>query len=119
MMNRAYCPECKKHVEIKVEKNLVKEYKGVQVNVEEHAPHCSECDTELLVPDIENENLKRLYQRYRELTGLITPEEIQKIREKYGLSQRELGQILGWGKMTITGMKEELCLLNHIVIFLN
>ncbi|WP_271628942.1 type II TA system antitoxin MqsA family protein [Caldicellulosiruptor sp. DIB 104C] len=101
MMNRAYCPECKKHVEIKVEKNLVREYKGVQVNVEEHVPHCSECDTELFVPDIENENLKRLYQRYRELTGLITPEEIQKIREKYGLSQRELGQILGWGKMTI------------------
>lgn len=100
-MIKVYCPECKKNVEYKLEKNLIKEYKGVQVNVEEYIPHCTECNTELFVPDIENENLKRLYQRYRELTGLITPEEIQKIREKYNLSQRELGQILGWGKMTI------------------
>jgi len=101
MVNKIYCPVCKQEVEFKIKKSLIKEYKGVQVNVEENIPYCSKCGIELFVPEIENDNLKRLYRRYGELTGLITPEDIAKIRKKYNLSQRELGQILGWGKMTI------------------
>jgi putative zinc finger/helix-turn-helix YgiT family protein len=100
-MNKTYCPNCKKNVSFTIKKEVIKEFKGIEVNVEEYIPLCNECGNELFVAEIENENLKRLYTRYREMTGLITPEEIQKIREKYNLSQRELGQILGWGKMTI------------------
>ncbi|MBE3578970.1 MAG: YgiT-type zinc finger protein [Caldanaerobacter subterraneus] len=69
MINKAYCSVCEQEVEFKIKKGLIKEYKGVQVNIEENIPYCSRCGTELFVPEIENNNLKRLYKRYEELTG--------------------------------------------------
>ena len=56
---------------------------------------------DLFVPEIENDNLKRLYAKYAKLAGIITPDEIINFREKYNVSQRELVAIIGWGKMTI------------------
>ncbi|MDD5604137.1 MAG: DUF4065 domain-containing protein [Eubacteriales bacterium] len=38
---------------------------------------------------------------YRKRTGLLTSKEIVKIREKYGISQKDLSEILGWGMATI------------------
>ncbi len=35
--------------------------------------------------------------------GLLTSDEIIKIREKYGISQKEFSEVLGWGgRATIT-----------------
>ncbi|TAL25411.1 MAG: helix-turn-helix domain-containing protein, partial [Nitrospirae bacterium] len=33
--------------------------------------------------------------------GFLQPEEIKKIREQYGLSQRNFARLLGWGEITI------------------
>ena len=51
--------------------------------------------------ELENENLKSLYQKYRDMSGIISPEDIIEFRKKYDISQSELVAILGWGKMTI------------------
>jgi len=69
-VNKVYCYNCKKYVEYAIKKETIREYKGVIVNVEENIPYCPECQQELFVPEIENENLKRLYKRYKELTGI-------------------------------------------------
>lgn len=45
--------------------------------------------------------IKKIFKRYRSLTGGVTPEDISGFRKKYNISQRELVSILGWGKMTI------------------
>ncbi|WP_454055266.1 type II TA system antitoxin MqsA family protein [Clostridium sp. Marseille-Q7071] len=100
-MENFFCEVCKEKVVYTIRKNIIKEYKGQSVNVEENIAVCNKCGTDIFVPGIENDNLKRLYNKYRELTGLISKEEITKFREKYNLSQRELVYILGWGKMTI------------------
>ena len=100
-MEKFFCEICKKKVNYIIRKNIIKEYKGQIVEVEENIAVCNKCGTDIFVPDIENDNLKRLYSKYKELTGLISTEEIIKLREKYNLSQRELVAILGWGKMTI------------------
>lgn len=39
---------------------------------------------------------------YRKKMNLLTSDEIIKIREKYGVSQKDFSEILGWGKATIT-----------------
>lgn len=39
---------------------------------------------------------------YRNKMNLLTSSEIVKIREKYGVSQKDFSDILGWGKATIT-----------------
>lgn len=100
-MDKFYCEHCNKKVSYHIRKNLIKEYKGQIVNVEENIAVCDECNTDIFIPEIENDNLNRLYSKYRSLAGLISKEEIIKFREKYNISQRELVGILGWGKMTI------------------
>ena len=100
-MEKFFCENCNKKVNYDIRKNTIKEYKGQIVNVEENIAVCNECNNDIFVPDIENDNLKRLYAKYGELTGIISTQELIKFREKYNISQRELVAVLGWGKMTI------------------
>lgn len=58
-----------------------KEYKGVEVNIEQNIGICSECGERLYVTELEEINLDKLYSRYRELTGIVTPQDIINFRE--------------------------------------
>ena len=98
---RVYCPYCKKEVEYKIEKRDLKEFKGIEVNTFENVAICNECNQDLYVNEIEDENNKRIYQIYKEKANIIKSEDIIKLRKKYDISQRELTSILGFGKMTI------------------
>ena len=98
---RVYCPYCKKEVEYKIEKRDLKEFRGIEINTFENVAICNECNQDLYVNEIENENNERIYQIYREKANIINAEDIIKLREKYDISQRELTSILGFGKMTI------------------
>ena len=98
---RVYCPYCKKEVEYKIEKRELKEFRGIEVNTFENVAICNECNQDLYVNKIEDENNERIYKIYREKANIIKAEDIVKLREKYDISQRELTAILGLGKMTI------------------
>ena len=98
---RVYCPYCKKEVDYRIEKRDLKEFRGIKVNTFENVAICNECNQDLYVNEIEDENNERIYQIYREKANIIKPEDIIKLREKYDISQRELTSILGFGKMTI------------------
>ena len=98
---KVYCPYCKKEVKYKIEKRYLKEFRGIELNTFENIAICNECNQDLYVNEIENENNKRIYQIYREKANIIKAEDIIKLREKYDISQRELTSILGFGKMTI------------------
>lgn len=100
-MKDAFCTHCNKKLNYSIRKNIIKEYKGQLVNVEENIAVCDECGKDIFVPAIEEDNFARLYDIYREMTGIISPQEIVEFRKKYDLSQRELVSLLGWGKMTI------------------
>lgn len=98
---KVYCSNCNEKHNYHIEKEIRKEFRGQIVNVVEDIPKCEKCGNDIFVSPIENENLKRLYKKYSELTGTITAEEIIGLRNKYDISQRDLVSILGWGKMTI------------------
>ena len=98
---KVYCPYCKKEVEYKIEKRELKEFRGTQVDTFENVAICNECNQDLYVNKIEDENNERIYKIYREKANIIKAEDIIKLREKYDISQRELTSILGFGKMTI------------------
>ena len=98
---KVYCPYCKKEVEYKIEKRDLKEFRGIEINTFENVAICNECNQDLYVNEIEDENNERIYQIYREKANIIKAEDIVKLREKYDISQRELTAILGFGKMTI------------------
>ena len=98
---KVYCPYCKKEVEYKIEKRDLKEFRGIEVNTFENVAICNECNQDLYVNKIEDENNERIYKIYREKANIIKAEDIVKLREKYDISHRELTAILGLGKMTI------------------
>lgn len=98
---KVYCPYCKKEVEYRIERRDLKEFRGITINTFENVAICNECNQDLYVNEIEEENNKRIYQKYREKANIIKAEDIIKLREKYNISQRELTSILGFGKMTI------------------
>jgi putative zinc finger/helix-turn-helix YgiT family protein len=98
---KVYCSSCDKNVSYRIKKQVIESYKGYKVNVEEKVAVCDICNNNIYVPEIERDNFKRLYNKYKELADIIGGEEITLFRKKYNISQRELTSILNWGKMTI------------------
>lgn len=71
------------------------------MKVESKVAICKECGNEIFDMVADEENLNRAYTAYRARHALLRPEEIRSIRETYGISQRALARILGWGLVTI------------------
>ena len=51
--------------------------------------------------EIDEENVRQVYDQYREKYGIPSPEEIAGIKERYGLSNAKLAAILGFGENQI------------------
>jgi len=56
--------------------------------------------------DFENtrgpDSLALAYREYRHRHDMLQPEQIRDRRKQYGLTQKELGQLLGWGGVTLS-----------------
>ncbi|NLP47456.1 MAG: DUF4065 domain-containing protein [Clostridiales bacterium] len=100
-MKKGYCDVCGKKTSYTVKKNQITEFKGYEVNVIEEVGVCDLCSSNVYIPELESQNFKRLYGKYRKLAGLISPDELIEFRKRYDISQRELTAILKLGKMTI------------------
>ncbi|MCL2323492.1 MAG: DUF4065 domain-containing protein [Oscillospiraceae bacterium] len=100
-MNTAFCTTCNKKTNYELKHEPIINFRNIEVNVDQIVPYCLECGNDMFIEDIENENLLNLYSKYKELAGFVTSKEITDFRKKYNISQRELGYILGFGKITI------------------
>ncbi len=99
---KKYCEECKREVETKViTKKESYEVYGEQIEVDAQVLVCAECGEELFNEELDNATLVAAYNEYRRRHKLLFPEEIKKIREQYGLSQRSFAKLLNWGDKTI------------------
>lgn len=56
---------------------------------------------EIFDRNIEIENDQRLYDIYKKQNNLLTNGEIKKIRQKYGLTQKEYALVIGVGEVTV------------------
>src|ERR1700684_607030 len=75
--------------------------KGEDTSILADVRVCSKCGQDVFDKELDGGNLRKAYDIYRAAHGIITAEEIGLLREKYGLSQRGLGNLLGWGEVTI------------------
>lgn len=96
------CPVCETEREIvKILKSETLTIKGEPLEIEaevDYCPVCKECSADV---ETEERNFQKAYRFYREKHGLLQPEEIKEIRERYGLGQRAFSLLLGWGEITI------------------
>lgn len=97
-----FCQYCDKEVEVEYRKqNVISKINGESIELELQIPYCKECERELSNNDLEDYRYEMLYKEYRERKGLLQPEEIKRIREKYKLSQRAFSRVLGFAESTI------------------
>ncbi len=99
---RKYCDECKKEVETKIiTKREAYNVCGETIEVDARVLVCAKCGEEFYSEDLDSATLVQTYNEYRRRHKLLLPEEIKKIREQYGLSQRSFAKLLNWGDKTI------------------
>ncbi|HHV28083.1 type II TA system antitoxin MqsA family protein [Acetivibrio mesophilus] len=103
------CPFCDEEHSIRVKKKISKaKIKDGLVEYEQIVYYCPKEDEEFVPGKIMDENLLRARDAYRTSKGLLTSEEIKKIRGMYGLTQKEFSCLLGWGDVTIGRYEKKL-----------
>ncbi|MFA7566606.1 MAG: type II TA system antitoxin MqsA family protein [Alkalispirochaeta sp.] len=76
-------------------------YKGEPVTLQHELSVCAVCGTEVATAQQAEESLIAVREVYRNRHGLISPDEIRSIRQRYGAGQKPFGIILGLGESTI------------------
>jgi len=101
-MKGDFCPNCEEYTETTFGvENEVYNVRGEPIEIEAEVAICQKCGEKIFDEERDSRNLEKAYSLYREKHNLLSADEIRSIREKYGLSQRALSRLLGWGEITI------------------
>lgn len=97
------CAHCRRLVpyEIRGRKEKIV-INGTEIEYYEKYGVCRECDNEITVPNLDDENENKIDEIYRKKNGYITIEQIEQLLTKYHVEKRPLSNLLGWGELTIT-----------------
>lgn len=71
---------------------------------------CSVCALDLFDSELDDANLERAYQIYRERHDLLGADEIKAVREMAGLTQLQLAEILRCDELTVRRYEEGMLL---------
>lgn len=74
---------------------------GEETSVSARVRVCRQCGQDMFDRNLDSKNLQVAFDLYRQRHNIISPTELRAMRERYGLSQRSLGALLGWGEITI------------------
>ena len=97
-----FCANCDEIREVRTERRReTYPVRGEPVEVEAEVLVCTACGRMVFDRAQDERTLRAAYGLYRQRHGLLKPEEIRSLRERYGLSQRSLARLLGWGLVTI------------------
>lgn len=100
---KGFCEECRDYVDFtikEVKKN--KEIRGKSIDYTAKTAFCSECNSEIFVSELRDENLESLDRNYRLTENLILVSEINEVLGKYDIGKRPLSLVLGWGEGTLS-----------------
>lgn len=84
------------------EMNLIKERRSMVFRKEQfevifHYYQCKDSGEHFTTTNIDEMNTNQVYNQYREKFNIPFPDEITRIREKYGLSATRMSEVLGFG----------------------
>lgn len=98
-----FCINCENENEIEIKKEIeTYSVKGEEITIEAQVSYCKTCGNKVWNDKLDDENIIRAYAEYRSKNGLLQPNEIKAIREKYNMSQVAFARVLGMGDKTIT-----------------
>ena len=80
---KVFCNECRNDVTFIVENEQMEgTIKGEKYTYSGKAAYCIDCNSKIYVDEINDYNLKALYDKYREKQGIVSLDTILKISEK-------------------------------------
>jgi putative zinc finger/helix-turn-helix YgiT family protein len=95
------CFECGRLVTPKVEERKeTLPVRGEPTEVLTRVAVCPECAADMSDEELDDATLVAAFNLYRQKHGLMTPEEMKRLRERYGLGVRPFSLLLGWGEIT-------------------
>lgn len=101
--NLIFCEECRDDVEYTItEVPMIGKIKGIEYHYIGKEARCVKCNTSVYVPEINDSNLKALYEVYRKENGIVSLDVILAIPKKYAIGKRPLSLLLGWGEQTFS-----------------
>ena len=101
--NLIFCEECRDDVEYTItEVPMIGKIKGIEYHYIGKEARCVKCNTSVYVPEINDYNLKALYEVYRKENGIVSLDVILAIPKKYVIGKRPLSLLLGWGEQTFS-----------------
>ena len=101
-MNRI-CPECGRSMEwIPTSRTEEFEIKKEKIAVAVEFYQCGECGAEFEDMNARHDPYNLAYEEYRKRKGMVHPSQITEFRKKYGLTQKELSDLLGFGGVTLS-----------------
>ena len=101
--NKVFCEVCRNDVSYHVlDKEKIGTLKDKEYNYLGKEAYCNECSSLVYVGDINDFNLKALYDQYRIKNNIISLEKIREICKKYDIGKRPFSLLLGWGENTFS-----------------
>ena len=103
MTEKTFCKECRNDVEYTtVSVPMTGTIKGKEYHYTGTEARCADCGNLVFVPEISDDNLRSLYNVFREENGIVSLDVICAIPEKYDIGKRPLSLLLGWGELTFS-----------------
>lgn len=100
---KGLCPNCEKITDLKTfNTKEAFNVRGERIEVDVEYFKCMECEKEFEDPRSKSDPLEKAYTEYRNRHNMVHPEEIRRLRNHYGLTQRELSRLIGWGGATLS-----------------
>lgn len=97
-----YCVECDREVDAPIEhRDESMRIRGRETAYVAEVAVCPICRAVIGDSRVEARNLDAAYAAYRSTNNLLSPEEIEVIRGRYGLSLRDFSRFLGFGEQTV------------------
>lgn len=98
-----FCTSCRKDTSYKMQKKTVqKVIRDKTYDFEIMVAVCDECREEMDIPGLLDANIKSIDEQYRQIEGLVSIDDIQKIMDIYNIGKAPLSMALGFGEITIT-----------------
>ena len=103
MEKKAYCKTCDCEQPYRISsvpmagrlKDEVYTYTGQEAR-------CRACGARVQAAEIDEANLRVLYDLYRREKGIISLEQVRALPQRYAIGKRPLSRLLGWGELTFT-----------------
>ena len=103
MTEKTCCEECRNDVEFTTASvPMTGTIKGKEYHYTGTEARCADCGNLVFVPEISDDNLRSLYNVFREENGIVSLDVICAIPEKYDIGKRPLSLLLGWGELTFS-----------------